>query len=55
MSPTTIIDTVRKLLALILDLVPHDVATQLLTDEAVRRANAIANAAEAAKFGDTEP
>lgn len=46
-----VIDIVRKLLGLILDLVPHTVASQLLTDEAVRRQNAIADAVEAAKFG----
>lgn len=49
-----VIDVVRKLIGLILDLVPHDVAKQLLTDEAVRRANAIADTAEAAKFGGGE-
>ena len=46
-----VVDVVRKLLSLILDLVPVDVARQALDDEAVRRANAIANAAELAKFG----
>jgi hypothetical protein len=51
MSPSIIIDTVRSLLDLILTLVPKETAAQLLDDAAVRRANAIANAAEAAKFG----
>lgn len=51
MTPESVIDLARKLLALVLDLVPHEVANQLLTDEAVRRQNAIADAAEAAKFG----
>jgi hypothetical protein len=51
MSPLDVIDLVRKLISLVLDLVPKDVATQLLTEEAVRRQNAIANAAEAVKFG----
>ncbi len=55
MTPLDVVDLVRKLLSLILDLVPHQVASQLLSDEAVRRANAIANAAELTKFGDTEP
>ena len=41
-------------LQLLLDLVPKEVASQLLTDAAVRRANAIADAAEVAKFGDTK-
>lgn len=45
------IDVVRKLIGLILDLVPHTIAEKLLTEEAVRRANAIADTAEAAKFG----
>lgn len=51
MSPLDVIDVVRKLVSLILDLVPVDVAKQALDDAAVRRANAIADAAEAAKFG----
>lgn len=45
------IDIARKLIGLLLDLVPHTVAQQLLTDEAVRRANATADAAEVIKFG----
>lgn len=49
------IDTARRLIDVVLDLVPKEVATQLLTDAAVRRGNAIADAAEVAKFGDTEP
>ncbi len=54
MNPLDAIDTVRRLVDLALDLVPHDVAKQLLDDSAVRRANAIADAAEVAKFGDTK-
>lgn len=46
-----VIDIVRVLVKAILELVPVDVAQQLLTDEAVRRANAIADAGEVAKFG----
>lgn len=51
MNPELIINTVRTLVDLILSLVPHDVARLALDDAAVRRANAIANAAEAVKFG----
>lgn len=45
------LDIVVKLLGLVLDLVPHTVAQELLTKEAHARQNAIADAAEAAKFG----
>lgn len=41
----------RKLLDLVLDLVPHDEAAKLLTDAAIRRQNAAADVAEATKFG----
>lgn len=44
------LDIVRKLVALILEFVPHEVAAQMLTDEAVRRQNAIADAAEGVKW-----
>lgn len=44
------LDIVRKLVSLILDLVPKEVAQHVLTEEAVRRQNAIADAAELAKF-----
>lgn len=54
MTPIDALDAARKLLGVVLDFVPHDVAAQMLTDEAVRRGNAIANAAEAAKFGSEE-
>lgn len=50
MNPVDAIDTARKLVDTILDLVPKEVASQLLTDAAVRRANLIADAAETAKF-----
>lgn len=50
MTPLDALDLVRKLIAIVLDLVPPDVASQLLTDEAVKRQNAIADAAEAVKF-----
>lgn len=45
------LDIVRKLLDLVLLLVPHGVAKDELDEAAVRRANAIADAAELAKFG----
>jgi hypothetical protein len=51
MNPLDVISIVRRILDVILDLVPVDVARQILDDAAVRRANAIADAAEAAKFG----
>lgn len=44
-------EVVLKLLNLILDLVPHDVARTMLDDAAVKRANAVADLAEAKKFG----
>lgn len=54
MSPLAVIDLVRRLLSMVLDLVPESVAKQLLDDEAVKRGNAIANAAESIKFGGKE-
>lgn len=50
MTPANIIDAVRALVDVILSLVPHEVAKQMLDDAAVRRQNAIADAAEEAKF-----
>jgi len=44
------LDVVRRLLDLVLLLVPHGVARDELDEAAVRRANAIADAAELAKF-----
>ena len=44
------IEVVMRLLGLVLDLVPREVAEDLLSKEAIRRQNAIADAAEAAKF-----
>jgi hypothetical protein len=55
MNPGDYIDTARKLVDALLDLVPEPVASQMLTDAAVRRANAKADAAEALKFGAREP
>lgn len=51
MTPLVLLDLARKLLGLVLDIVPKETAMQLLTEEAIRRQNAIADAAEAAKFG----
>jgi len=51
MSSQTVLDVVRTLLDAILRLVPVDVARAELDEAAVRRANAIADAAEAVKFG----
>lgn len=51
MNPADYIETARKLVDVILDLVPEPVARQMLTDAAVRRGNAIADFAEIEKFG----
>jgi hypothetical protein len=42
---------VRMLLDIILTLVPHEEARLLLDEAAIARANAVADAAEKAKFG----
>ncbi len=55
MTPNQGLDMAAKLAALILDLVPAPVAHQLLDSAAVRRANAIADLAEDAKFGLEKP
>lgn len=51
MSPQTVLDIVRGLLDLVLSLVPENVAASMLSDRAAKRHTAIAEAAEAAKFG----
>lgn len=51
MSPSTVLDIVRALLDVVLSLVPHPVAASMLDDQAAKRQTAIAEAAEAAKFG----
>lgn len=51
MSPSDVINAVRAILDVVLSLVPHETAKKLLDDAAVKRANDLANAAEAAKFG----
>ena len=56
MTPDKAVDLARALIKLALDIVPADVARQVISDEEVRRANAIADTAEdaviaAGKFG----
>ncbi len=51
MTPKDAIDAARIAADLLLTLVPAPVARQLLDDAAVRRATAIADGAEALKFG----
>lgn len=53
MSPLDVLDTARKLADALLDLVPEPVAKQFLSEAAIRRANAAADALELAKFGKT--
>lgn len=50
-----VLTMVRSLLDLILAFVPHDVAKAELDEAAIRRANAIADAAENVKFHGTTP
>ncbi len=45
------LDAARIAVDLLLMLVPHDKAKELLDDAAVKRANAAADAAESVKFG----
>lgn len=47
----TAVDVARVLAEAMLKLVPAPVASQLISDEAVKRANAIADLAEDVKFG----
>ena len=51
MTPTKAFEVARALVGLLLDLLPKQAVEQLLTEEAIKRQNAIADAAEAAKFG----
>lgn len=53
MNASTALDIARALLDLVLKLIPVTVARDELDEAARRRANAIADAAEAAKFGGT--
>lgn len=50
MTPLDVLSLVRQLLAIVLSLVPREVAERLLTEEAVKRQNAIADAREQMKF-----
>lgn len=50
MNAGKVVEWARVLIDLILELVPPPVARQLLDEAAVRRANAVADAAEALKF-----
>lgn len=51
MAPAEVLSWVRTLLDLVLSMVPHNVASQLLDDAAVARQRAIADTAMDAKFG----
>lgn len=51
MTPLQALDFARGVLSLLLDVLPVSMLRQLLDEEAVRRQNAIADAAEKAKFG----
>lgn len=51
MNVANVLDIVRSLLDVILTLVPENVAASMLSDRAAKRQTAIAEAAEAAKFG----
>lgn len=51
MSPLDVVNLARTLIGIVLDLLPKDAVERLLTEEAIKRQNAIADAAEAAKFG----
>ncbi len=52
MTPAEVLTAARIASDLLLALVPHERASELLSEAAVRRANALADAAEAAKFGE---
>lgn len=54
MSPQEILDAARLSADVLLKLVPHDHARQLLDEAAIRRANQMADIAEAVKFGGGE-
>lgn len=47
----TALEVASKLAAIILELVPAPVAQQLISDAAVRRANALGDLADDVKFG----
>ncbi len=51
MNALDYLDTARKIVDAALALVPDDQVTMFLGEAAIRRANLMADAAEAAKFG----
>lgn len=51
MTPEQALEIARMAADILLALVPRDQVAELLDEAAIRRANAIADAAEAAKFG----
>jgi len=51
MTPSAVLDLVRSILDAVLMVFPVEVVRKELDDAAVRRQNAIADAAEKAKFG----
>lgn len=50
MTPVQALDLARGIISLLLDVLPVTMLRQLLDEEAIRRQNAIADAAEAVKF-----
>ena len=50
MTPAQILELARGIISLLLDVLPVTMLRQLLDEEAIRRQNAIADAAEAVKF-----
>lgn len=51
MSPDEVLELASKAADIVLALVPIERARELLDEAAIRRANALADAAEIAKFG----
>lgn len=51
MTPEKLIDLVRFVVGLALELVPEDELQKVLSEEAVKRQNLAADLAERAKFG----
>jgi hypothetical protein len=50
-APAEVLAIVRSLLDIVLSLVPSNQAASLLNEQAVKRQNAVADAAAMAKFG----
>lgn len=55
MTPAEVLDAARLAADVLLALVPHDKAAVLLSEAAAKRANAMADAAEALKFPGETP